>query len=279
MMRVTALNVYPVKSCAATPLEVAELDARGIRGDREFMLVDAQRRFLTQREQPRLALIVPRRTDSTLTLSAPGMPPLSLEPVDEPRYTAQIWRDSVVAADQGDRVADWLSTYLGQAVRLVRLPVDTVRRDDPDVASRPDAQVSLADAFPVLLISEESLADLNTRLEQPLPMNRFRPNVVVSGAGVPYAEDTWAEVQIGELAFSVVKACARCVTTTTNQLTAERGHEPLATLATYRRVARGVLFGQNLIHAAPGRIAVGDPLRVCRPAQPPRFLPTPADVT
>ena len=271
MMRVTALNVYPVKSCAATPLEVAELDARGIRGDREFMLVDAQRRFLTQREQPRLALIVPRRTDSTLTLSAPGMPPLSLEPVDEPRYTAQIWRDSVVAADQGDRVADWLSTYLGQAVRLVRLPVDSVRRVDPDFASRPDAQVSLADAFPVLLISEESLADLNTRLEQPLPMNRFRPNVVVSGAGVPYAEDTWAEVQIGELAFSVVKACARCVTTTTNQLTAERGHEPLATLATYRRVARGVLFGQNLIHAGEGQIAVGDPLTVLRLADHPEL--------
>jgi uncharacterized protein YcbX len=278
MIRVTALNMYPVKSCAATPLEVAELDARGIRHDREFMLVDRQRRFLTQREQPRLALIVPRRTDTSLELSAPGMPPLSVEPLDGRRETVTIWRDRVVAADQGEEAADWLSSYLGQPVRLVRLPGDVVRPVDPHFASRPDAQVSLADAFPLLLISEESLADLNTRLDQPLPMNRFRPNVVCRGAGVPYAEDSWAELQIGELAFSVVKACARCVTTTTDQLTAERGREPLATLATYRRVARGVLFGQNLIHATPGRIAIGDPLRICRAVDPPTFLPAAADV-
>jgi uncharacterized protein YcbX len=271
-MRVTALNVYPVKSCAATPLHEAELGARGILHDREFMVVDTNRRFLTQREQPRLALIKPVRTDSTLTLSGPGMAPLTVEPVEDQRHEVSIWRDRVVAADQGDRVAEWLSTYLGTGCRLVGLPDDVVRPVDPDFASQPGDQVGLADGFPVLLISEESLADLNRRLAQPLPMNRFRPNVVISGAGVPYAEDGWAEIRIGELAFSVVKACARCVTTTTDQVTAQRGPEPLGTLATYRRVARGVLFGQNLIHAEAGLIAVGDSVRVCREAVPPVFL-------
>src|SRR5262245_41910689 len=109
---------------------------------------------------------------------------------------------------------------------------------------------AFADGYPLLLIAEESLADLNTRLAEPLPMNRFRPNVVIRGAAEPYAEDGWSRVAIGEVECSLVKACARCVTTTTDQTTAERGAEPLATLARYRRVPRGVLFGQNLIHHA-----------------------------
>ena len=152
------------------------------------------------------------------------------------------------------------------------MPDDAVRLVDPDFATRPEDEVGFADGFPILLIAEESLADLNTRLAQPLPMNRFRPSIVMSGADAPYAEDTWAEISIGPMTFSVVKACARCVTTTTNQLTAARGSEPLATLATYRRVARGVLFGQNLIHAAPGQILVGDEVSVVRRQPPPEFI-------
>ena len=128
-------------------------------------------------------------------------------------------------------------------------------------------RVSLADGFPALLTSEESLADLNSRLDRPLPMNRFRPNIGVRGTELAYVEDTWAEIQIGEVSFSVVKACARCVITTTDQTMALRGREPLATLATYRRVERGVLFGQNLIHRACGRIVVGDRIRVIRKQQ------------
>jgi MOSC domain-containing protein len=271
-MRVTALNVYPIKSCAGTALETAELGRRGIVHDREFLVVDVGWRFLTQREHPRLALVRPARTDATLTLHAPGMSPLELEPVDGDRHLVTIWRDCVMAADQGDRVAEWLNEYLGAKCRLVRQPDDVVRAVDHAFATRATDEVSFADGYPVLLISEESLSDLNTRLEQPLPMNRFRPNIVVSGADQAYVEDTWAEIRIGAVGFSVVKACARCITTTTDQSTAERGHEPLATLATYRNVARGVLFGQNLIHSAPGTIAVGDTLEVIRSATPPQFL-------
>jgi uncharacterized protein YcbX len=131
-MRATALHVYPVKSCAGTALVEATLDRRGIVRDREFMLVDANRRFVTQREQPRLALVKPIRTESELTLCAPGLEPLRLEPIDGPRFEVSIWRDSVMAADQGDTVADWLSTYLAEACRLVRMPDDVVRPVDHD---------------------------------------------------------------------------------------------------------------------------------------------------
>ena len=272
LVRVTALNVYPIKSCGGTALDAAEFGRRGIVHDREFMIVDANRRFLTQREQPRFALIRPDRTDSTLTLQAPGMSRFVLEPTDGVRYPVTIWRDCVMAADQGDRVAEWLSEYVGATCRLVRMPDDVVRPVDPDFATTAADEVGFVDGYPALLISEESLADLNARLAQALPMNRFRPNIVVSGAGQPFAEDTWAEIRIGELGFSAVKACARCITTTTDQATAERGPEPLATLAVYRRVARGVLFGQNLIHASPGHIAVGDGVEVVRTAAPPAFL-------
>lgn len=275
-MRVTALNVYPVKSCAGTSLQAADLDHRGIVHDREFMVLDAMtRRFLSQREQPRLALVKPVRTAATLTLNAPTLEQLTIEPGDvHDRFKAVIWEDQVEVADQGDHVADWLGTYLGIRVRLVRMPDDVVRLVDRDYATSERDQVAFSDGFPVLLISEESLADLNTRLKQPLPMNRFRPNIVISAAGEPYAEDGWVEIRIGDLSFSVVKACARCITTTTDQSTAERGAEPLATLATYRRVPRGVLFGQNLIHASRGHIAVGDHVEVLRTAGPPQFLPS-----
>lgn len=263
MAHVTGLYMYPVKSCAGTPLDAAELDARGIVHDREFMLVGADRRFLTQREVPRLALIRPTRGATSLGLTAPGMAPISVEPTDAgQRFEATIWRDRVVVADQGNAAAGWLGEFVGVDCRLVRMPADVVRPVDPQYATGRKDQVGLTDGFPLLLISEESLADLNGRLAEALPMNRFRPNVVIQGVGAPYAEDGWSEIRIGDVACRVVKACARCVTTTTDQLTAERGAEPLATLATYRRVPRGVVFGQNAIHRARGRIAIGDRVEV-----------------
>lgn len=261
----TALNVYPVKSCAGTPLPNAQIGPRGILHDREFMLTDLEGHFVTQREMPRLALVRPALSDERLCLDAPGMPSFALTPTDDgSRQPVVIWRDTVVAVDQGGEVAEWLSYYLGRDLRLVRFPSDGVRPLDPRFAPRPTDQVGFADGYPLLLISEESLADLNSRLAEPLPMHRFRPNVVVAGSGEAYAEDQWAEVRIGSIQFDVVKPCARCVITTTNQSTAERGLEPLATLATYRRVPRGVLFGQNLVHAAQGRLAVGDRLTLVR---------------
>ncbi|MBV9324741.1 MAG: MOSC domain-containing protein [Chloroflexi bacterium] len=260
---VSQLHMYPVKSCAGTPLEVACLDARGVVHDREFMVVDAAGDFLTQREAPRLALIVPSRSDDRLELGAPGMPPFRLAPVTVGEATpVRVWRDHVAAVDQGELIAEWLGDFLRLSCRLVRQADNAIRHVDPEYATKPDDQVGFADGYPLLLLSEESLADLNRRLTEPLPMNRFRPNVVVRGSGEPYAEDCWSRIRIGEVECSVVKACARCVTTTTDQLTAERKAEPLVTLATYRRVPRGVLFGQNLIHHAPGVLRVGNTVHV-----------------
>jgi hypothetical protein len=251
---------------------------RGITHDREFIVTDPNGRFMTQRELPHLAQIQPTfADDGRLAFAATGMAPFDIAPTDAgPRRDVVVWRDTVIAVDQGPLIADWLSTFLHTPVRLVRMPADTVRQVDQNFAPRPSDQVGFADGYPLLLTSEESLDDLNSRLNWPLPMNRFRPNVVVRGAAKPYAEDEWAELCIGEVRFSGVKTCARCAITTTDQVTAERGLEPLATLAGYRRIGRGVLFGQNLVHAAPGRIFVGDRLSVRAFADPPAVEGTPA---
>jgi uncharacterized protein YcbX len=168
-----------------------------------------------------------------------------------------IWRDTCPAVDQGDEVAGWLSDFLHANCRLVRMADDFVREVDPTYASSPADQVGFADGFPCLLIAEESLADLNSRLAEPLPMNRFRPNIVISG-GVPFGEDHVGRLRIGEIVFYAPKACARCTITTVDQATGETGKEPLRTFATFRRAQRSVLFGQNLIHATTGTIRVGD---------------------
>ncbi|HEY2595931.1 MAG TPA: MOSC N-terminal beta barrel domain-containing protein, partial [Chloroflexota bacterium] len=171
--RVTALYVYPVKSCAGTALEVAQIGPRGILHDREFLVTDADGSFLTQRELPRLAQVRPTVTDDCLAFAAPGMTGLAIVATDlGPRSEVVVWRDTVTVVDQGAEIADWLSTFLETRVRLVRMPADTVRRLDLVYAPRPTYQVGFADGYPLLLISEESLDDLNARLERPLPMNR-----------------------------------------------------------------------------------------------------------
>lgn len=176
----------------------------------------------------------------------------------------------MTADDCGEAPAQWLGGYLGLSCRLVRAGLGysrpIPRRKIPagfDVPGGSPHEVSFADAFPFLVISEESLADLNTRFDSPLPMDRFRPNLVVAG-GAPYAEDTWSRFRIGEVVFRGATRCGRCVVTTTDQLTGARAHEPLRTLATYRRDAEGtVMFGRNLIHETKaGRVSVGDAVKL-----------------
>jgi uncharacterized protein len=270
---VSALNVYPIKSCGGISLSVAELGPRGIVRDRSFMLVNHNGKFITQREQPRMALIRPAiDADGMLTVQAPDMPVVVI-PGDEqgPRYEVVVWKYSGEAVDQGNELAEWFSRFLGIACRLVMFPNDVVRKVNPRYARSEQDQVGFADGYPFLLISEASLADLNTRLEQPLPMNRFRPNIVVRGTE-PYAEDTWRTIRIGEVTFDIVKPCARCVITTTDQSTTERAREPLKTLTTYRlATSNGVMFGQNLIHAQVGLIRVGDPVEIIEQAATPNF--------
>lgn len=264
-MRVSQVNIYPIKSCAGVSLDAALISNIGFVNDRRWLLVDSDNHFLTQRELPRMALIQPAVADDCLRLSAPGIGGIELA-VDQPgeRIGVSVWKDSGIGAiDQGDQVAEWFSTFLGHDCRLVRFAEDAVRPVSPKYAPRPTDRVGFADGFPFLIISEASLVDLNSRLETPLLMNRFRPNIVVADTE-PYAEDTWRAIRVGEVEIDVVKPCARCAITTTDQATAARGKEPLATLATYRIGQNGgAMFGQNAIHrTSGGTIHVGDPVSV-----------------
>ncbi|MEZ4673604.1 MAG: MOSC N-terminal beta barrel domain-containing protein [Caldilineaceae bacterium] len=254
LITVAGLYIYPIKSCRGHAVERAVVTARGLQDDRLLMITDMDGYFLTQREYPRMALISPTLGEELLTLRAPGMTPLDLSiRTTGPTGQTVIWRDNCQAIDQGEAVAAWLSTYLDANVRLVRMSDDFQRPVDPHYALRSTDQTSFADGYPVLLTSEESLADLNERLAVPLPMNRFRPNIVVRGSD-PFAEDQWHQIGIGAVTFDLVKPCARCKITTIDQEAGTvAGPEPLATFATFRRTDDGkVLFGQNMISAEEG---------------------------
>lgn len=238
--------------------------SRGLLGDRLLMITDVDGEFLTQREHPRMALITASLGEELLTLRAPGMDTLDVPlKTGGPTSSVVIWRDTCQAVDQGLPVAQWLSAYLETAVRLVHLADEFPRPVDPRFARTTDDETSFADGYPFLLIGEESLSDLNGRLSTPLPMDRFRPNIVVRGANA-YAEDGWQQIRIGDITFDIVKPCARCVMTTVDPERGEfDGKEPLATLSTYRRTADGtVSFGQNLLATGTGMIALGDQVEV-----------------
>lgn len=282
------INYYPIKSCAGISVDSAEVTPRGIKHDRELVIVaafpyrsKAVGDFFTQRDLPQMALIAPEITDDALRIEAPGMPVFQTPLMKEGEVgSATVWRDTVDAIDQGDDAAKWLSEYLGVDVRLTRMPDDYVRRAGSYRARETD-QVSFADSYPFLMISRESLEDLNRRLPQALPMNRFRPNIVIEGNGYAYGEDEMKRVQLGDVVFDVVKPCIRCVVTTTVQeegirATGDMKGEPLATLASYRTVQlgndKGASFGQNMTHENTGRISVGDKIRVLATQPPPVFV-------
>ena len=258
----SGLYVYPIKSCAGIPLEASEVDERGLRHDRRWMLVDETGCFMSQRRFERMALIGIRIESDGLLVDAPGMPSLEvpLRPPDSTLLLASVWDDLVEGLTVGDDADLWFSEFLDVGCKLVYLPDESMRLVDPTYGG-PGDRVGLADAFPFLLISEASLSDLNSRLEHPVPMNRFRPNVVVRGSE-PFAEDGWRLVRIGSITLRVVKPCARCAIITVDQRTAEVDKEPLRTLARFRKVGKKVLFGQNLIHDGTGTLRTGDPVRV-----------------
>jgi len=254
----SGLYIYPLKSCAGISLDSAELSATGLRHDRRWMLVDETGGFMSQRAHPRMALISTHLSDEQLTVSAPGMPEL-LIPLRQENgnlIDVEVWGDVNKGALLGEEADRWFGEVLRFPCRLVRKPDDDPRLVDSIYAENGD-QTSFADGFAFLLISEASLDDLNSRLEDPLPMNRFRPNFVVRGCDA-YAEDGWERLHIGGIPFRVAEACPRCAITTTDQETAERGKEPLRTLATYRKFDGEVHFGRNLIHDALGTVRLGD---------------------
>jgi uncharacterized protein YcbX len=264
---ITALNIYPIKSCGGIALTKAQLADTGFEHDRQWLIVQPNGRFVTQREQPRLALLRPVLSADTLSLHAPGYETLEIELAHGGAGAqVQCWKDQCAAIDAGDIAARWLEDFLGQPFRLVRFDPSFQRRTDPAWTGEIAAYSQFSDGFPWLLISQASLRDLNSRLETPLPMNRFRPNIVVEGLDA-FEEDRVAELRIGSVALRPVKPCTRCAITTTDQQSGQRvGDEPLRTLRTYRldRQLKGVAFGQNVIlrEGVGEWLKVGDTLRV-----------------
>ena len=262
MLKITGIHIYPIKATRRVALDEAVVEPRGLAHDRRWMLIDESGTFLTQRDHARLALVRVQVQPPHLVVQAPSMERLTVPfpGAEAVRRSVRIWKD-VVAAVEADAAAHaWVSRYLGSACRLICMDEAAARPVDPQYD--PDrSEVSFADGYPLLLTTEASLADLNTHLDAPVPMTRFRPNLIVSG-GEAFDEDRWRKVRIGSMLFHVVKPCARCVVSTIDQETAEGGKEPLRTLNRFRKNDGKVFFGENLIPAAPGVVRVGDTVDV-----------------
>ena len=261
VITLSGLTTYPIKSAAGKSLKQSQVTSRGLQHDRRWMVCDRNGKFLTQRKFPKMALIQVAVSE-TLRLSIAGAVDTSLElpavPATAQSVAVDVWGDQCTAWSMGEQTAQWLSNFLGIDAQLVYMPESTHRPADHGRFETPN---SFADAYPFLLISEASLADLNDRLEQPVPMNRFRPNLVVKGCE-PFAEDTWKQIQIGDIVFDVAKSCSRCSIPGVEQSTGEQGKEPLKTLATYRRWEHAIWFGQNLIAHSEGTLHVGDAVKI-----------------
>ncbi|GAA0489814.1 molybdenum cofactor biosysynthesis protein [Paractinoplanes deccanensis] len=268
-MRITALYTYPVKGCHRIEHDVARVEPWGLAGDRRWLMVDAEGVGITQRDSPLLTQLAVRPRAGGLVLSAPGLPELDVdEPVDGAEELVRVFRHKDPAPA---RVAEkeWSSAFLGRDARLVWQRDPAGRR----IATHalPDDRVSFADGFPVLLANEGSLSAVNDWLaesgEEPVPITRFRPNLVVGGAPA-WAEDEWLgrRLRIGDVTFRAAKSCSRCVVTTIDQETGEKGREPLRLLGKRRRFDDGLLFAINLIpDMSHVSIAVGDPVEVLQP--------------
>jgi uncharacterized protein len=261
MLTISELNIYPVKSCRGISLSRVAVEPAGFQHDREWMIVRPDGRFVTQREQPKLALIMPVLNGPFLVLSAPEGGELRV-PLrhDGAVLDTVVWRDVCPAIDAGDTAAAWLTRAIGQDLRLVRFHPNHRRLSALEWTAGVEAENRFTDGYPVLVLSEASLQDLNTRLPESIPMNRFRPNLVVNGLP-PYGEDEVYELGAEPLRLRGVKPCTRCIITTTDQATGiVTGPEPIRTLKSYRlsRNPAGVLFGYNFIVAA----GAGSELRV-----------------
>ncbi len=253
---VSGLSIYPVKSLAGLDLPRARVEAMGLAHDRRWMVVDEGGEFLTQRRIARMCLVMAQLHGDGLQLSAPGMAPLSVaRPSSLAVREVQVWGDRVDGLDAGDEAAAWLGEFLQQPCRLVYFDERRERVVD-QTYGRPGDRTAFSDGFPILLISQASLDELNSRMVAPLPMSRFRPNLVVTGCE-PFAEDGWKRLRIGELELRVVKPCSRCIIPNIDPATAEAGKEPARTLATFRKRGNQVFFGQNVIADGEGEIAVG----------------------
>ncbi len=260
-VKVSALYIHPVKSCRAIEKTSARLEAFGLQHDRRWMVVDENGLMLTQRKKPRMCLIQPEVTATGLILKTSSANHLSVDlPLANKKIKVKVWDDECQAFDAGDDAAHWLSDFLETTCRLVYFPDDEIRQVDINYASAGD-KTAFSDGFPLLLISQASLDDLNSRLAAPVTMNRFRPNIVVTGCGA-FAEDSWERIRIGETEMRVVKPCSRCVIPSINIETAVKEDEPVKTLVSYRKRDNKIFFGQNVIANNSGELKLEMPVEI-----------------
>jgi uncharacterized protein YcbX len=276
-MHLSEINVYPIKSLRGISLGESKVKRRGLEFDRRWMLINEKNHFLTQREFPKMATIVPEITNDGLLVSqGENKITIPFETNSNETGRVKIWSSFCRAEIYEDSVNEFFRDVLQTNCRLAQMPEDTNRKVNYFYAVQKDDHVSFADGYPFLLVGENSLEDLNSRLEKPLPMNRFRPNFVIKDSEA-FAEDGWKKIKIGESVFDLVKPCARCVITTIEQSEGLRsGVEPLKTLASYRipkrSVKKKILFGQNLIAESGGNVLrVGDKVEVLETKNKPKF--------
>lgn len=249
--RIASLHVYPVKSCRGIDVRDAKVTATGLEWDRRWMIVDSKDRFITQRTHPRLTAVTASIFGGQLRLATDGQPQLAIDlHHDGPRRKVEVWKDSCVGVDAGQEASDWLLALMGEPLRLVRIDESVPRLANPEYAGPDPHSITFTDGYPILLISRASLEELNRKLPAPLPMNRFRPSIVIEGVPA-HAEDALTTFRFGRVAIRGVKPCTRCVITTIDQKSGMRdaGQQPLKTLKTYRwdRKLKGVTFGQNCV--------------------------------
>ena len=258
-MNVHSLFLYPVKSLAGIPMDSFSLDDFGPVGDRRWMIVSESGQFVTQRLNPELARVTTRFDGPDVIISIPGEGEFRLTPGSRVG-PARVWRDQVDVPSGPVSAADALSRFCGKPLHFVYMSDEIFRRVDPQWVPA-YRRVSFADGFPFLVTNQASLEELNSRLEQPVDMRRFRPNIVISGAGA-WDEDHWTSLTIRDVSLSLVKPCSRCIMTTVDPDTGARSpdRQPLATLSDYRKTPGGVIFGSNGVHNSNGTLSVGDPV-------------------
>jgi len=259
-----SINVFPIKSLAGMSCNSAMVEKQGLKNDRLYMLVDDQSIFISQRAYPQLALLDASIKDNGLRVISNKGNQIDISkddflPCDQ---SFQVWQDKVVGRLASEEINQYFSDFLNKNVRLIQYDKQQARATDPQY-SKPDDIVSFADGFPILLLNQASLDDLNQKLVKPVSMNNFRGNLIIKGADA-FAEDDWKKIKIGNIELDLVKPCSRCVMTTNDPKTAIPADdlEPLRTLAKYRKTAKGIMFGVNLIARGFGEVCVGDAIEV-----------------
>lgn len=256
---VTQLFIYPVKSFAGISVEQSELDDMGLKYDRRWMVVSPEGVFITQRTVPKMSMIHTQINKGKLILSTEGKVSHEVPEISSTskKLEVNVWNDNVLATKVGDDTDKWISDILGFDCHLVYIEDEVIRQCDLDFSEEGE-RTGFADGFPILIISEESLTDLNNRLESPVDMRRFRPNIVISGIEA-FAEDKFSNFSINNVEMKAVKLCSRCPMPMVDPDLGERtSPEPILTLSKYRKWDNKIFFGMNIIHKNQGEISVGD---------------------